>query len=335
VTEQGYPPRRPDRSARQGGAPGRTGRARGGREPSRTSWQLLDAFDAGAESENDPPPWAGPGIEPIRPGRWPGRTPTAEPDDEAEPDDLPPADEPVRRRRLTGRSRAAKARRRRSRRRLVTWGGAAAAIVVIAGVVIYLTRPTPVQSTFVTALQNGEFRSVPNACRVIGAADLSQYLAGTPKSYQANDFAAQSECTYTVDAKPVFRVLDASMQAYQPAAFIGTGNGSATAYAMFSYSSKREQLIKPPKDSPEPPATITPIAGLGQVALGAVQVFHVGAVTDRVTVLVRYHNVLITAYMEAQVSGGFGPVTISDLRAGALAAARQLLAAVQAQSAVG
>jgi hypothetical protein len=217
----------------------------------------------------------------------------------------------------------------------VTWGGAAAAIVVIAGVVIFVTRPTPVQSPFVKVLQKGEFAGVPNACRVIGAAALSQYLAGTPKAYQANDFAAQSECTYTVDAKPTFRVLDASMQAYQPAAFIGTGNGSGTAYATFSYFSERQQLVRPPKHTPEPPATITPIAGLGQAALSAVQVFHVGAVTDRVTVLVRYRNVVITASVEAQVSGGFGPVTISDLRAGALAAARQLLAAVQAQPAVG
>lgn len=340
MTEQGYPPHRPDRSEPQDGAPSRTGRGRGGRPPSRTGWQLLDAFDAGAEAENDPPPWAGPGIEPIRPGRWPGRTSAAEPDDEAAPDDagpdeLPPADEPVRRLRLTGRSRAARARRRRSRRRLATWGGVAAAIVVVAGIVIFVTRPTPAHSLFVTTLQHGEFRGVPNACHVIGAADLSQYLAGTPTSYQANDFTAQSECTYTVDAKPVFRVLDANMQAYQPAAFIGTGNGGATAYAMFSYYSKREQLLKPPKNTPQPPATISPVTGLGQVALSAVQVFHVGAVTDRVTVLVRYRNVLITASMEAQVSGGFGPVATSDLLAGAMAAARQLLTAVQAQSAVG
>jgi len=47
-------------------------------------------------------------------------------------------------------------------------------------------------------------------------------------------------------------------------------------------------------------------------------------------VVARYHNVLVTASLEAQASGGFGPVSIGELRAGALAVARQMMTAVQA-----
>jgi len=220
----------------------------------------------------------------------------------------------------------------------VTWGGVAAGIVVIAGIILYLTQPAAVRSPFVTTLQKGEFRTVPNACRVVSAATLSQSLAGTPKSFQPYNFATQSECTFTVDAKPTFRVMNATLQAYLPAAYIASGNGSATATAAYTYYQQRQQFIKPPKHAAQPPATVTPIAGLGQQALSAVQVFRVGTgtptVTDRVTVLVRYRNVLITASVEAQVSGGFGPASISDLQAGALATARQLLAAVMAEPTV-
>ena len=212
----------------------------------------------------------------------------------------------------------------------MNWGGVAVVIVLIVGAVLYLTRPTPVRPPFVTTLQKGEFSTVPNVCRAVSAATLSQYLAGTPTSLQPFNFPAQSQCTYTVDAKPAFRVLNMTVQAYQPAAYVAFQNGSATADATYTYSQQRQQLAKPPKRAPQPPATITMIDGLGQQALSAVQLFRTGLVTDRVTVLVRYRNVLITSSLEAQESAGFGPVSISDLQAGALAMARQLLAAVKA-----
>jgi hypothetical protein len=217
----------------------------------------------------------------------------------------------------------------------VYWGGAAILVVVIIGAVIALNQPPVVRSQFVTSLQKGEFRTVPDACHVIGAATLSQYLPGTRRSIQPFNDAGQSQCTYTVDARPLFRVLNATMQAYQPAGYIAVGNGSATANATYTYGQQRRQFIKPAKNTPQPPAAITPLTGLGQEAFSALQVFHVGTVTDRVTVLARYHNVLVTASLEAQASDGFGPVSISALQAGALAVARQLMTAVQAVQPVG
>src|SRR5215470_5985947 len=50
LTEQGYPRTQPD-------YPGRRGRSEIPQEPRRSGWQVLDAFDAGGDSEADPPPW--------------------------------------------------------------------------------------------------------------------------------------------------------------------------------------------------------------------------------------------------------------------------------------
>jgi len=210
----------------------------------------------------------------------------------------------------------------------------AVAIVVITGVIIAANQPAQVRSQFVTTLQKGELPTVPDACHVVTAATLGQYLPGTRRRIQPFDDPQQSQCTYTVDARPVFRVLNATMQAYRPAGYIAAGNGSATANAIYTYGQQRRQLIRPARNTPQPPAIITPLAGFGQQALSAVQTFHVGIITDRVTVLVRYRNVLITASLEAQASNGFGPVSISELRAGAVVVARQLLAAVQAEPTV-
>ncbi len=76
-----------------------------------------------------------------------------------------------------------------------------------------------------------------------------------------------------------------------------------------------------------------PIAGLGDQAVSAVQASRHHIVTDRVTVLVRYRNVLIQVQAQAQENGGFGPVSVADLRAAALTAARGTFAAVQRQPA--
>jgi hypothetical protein len=50
---------------------------------------------------------------------------------------------------------------------------------------------------------------------------------------------------------------------------------------------------------------------------------------------VQLHNVLITITLQGQEAGdGFGPIAINGLKAGALAAARQVVAKVHAESAV-
>jgi len=329
VTEPGYPPRQPDHS-------GRSGRSRTPQEPRRTGWQMLDAFEPIAEPEADLPPWAGPtGIEPLRPARRTARPPLDEPAPEPAVTEEPDQDGASRGGRSV-RSRSAAGRRRRSKRRLLYAGTVVLVVAVIAGAVYYLGRPAPRPgSDIVTTLQGGEYRTVPNACRVLPAAAISQYLSGTAKSIQPYDQLDQSQCTYTVDVKPTFRLLNLTVQAYQPYPGLIPGNGSATANAIYNFAQQQQQLAKPPKHTPQPPATIVSVSGLGNEALSAVQIFQTGSVTDRVTVLVRYRNVLITAYLEGQVSGGFGPVPISSLQAGALGAARAMLAKVKAVPAAG
>ena len=314
---------------------------------------MIDAFDEGPDPDSDLPPWAVPGgIEPLRPGSRSRRSegpPRArerdrrpepgEPDQFGGPDrfDGPgpvprrEQEQPARLRRLPGRSRAAAARRRRSKRRLVTWGGSAIVIAVLVAAGLYLTRSHAPPSRFVTTLQPGEFRGVPDSCRVYGGADLRQLMNGQPKSIQPQKEQEQSSCTYTVDAKPTFRVLTVFLQAMQ-ASLVPVGNGSATANAKYTFAQQRQRQAKPPKHTP--PATITPISGMGDQAFSAVQTFRTNAATDLVTVLVRYHNVLITVSYQGEAGKGFGPVTVSELRSGAVAVARAALSRVKAEPTV-
>jgi hypothetical protein len=386
VTEEGYPPRQPHYPGRPG--PSRSARPAGRprpREPRRTGWQVIDAFDDRSDQESDLPPWAGPGaVVPRRPARRPPRVPVPEPrtgvgrpggpglqdprryePDGYEPDryepgldepgldepglDVPSVDEldderrvspdgPERTRRRPGRSRAAAARRRRSKRRLVTWGSAALVAVVIAGGVLLITRSPAPKSRFVTTLQRGELRAVPDACKVLGAAALRQLMGGTPKMIQPQQGQAQSECSYTVDAKPTFRVVNVDLQAMR-ANLVAVGNGSATADARYSFGAQRIQLAKPSKRTPQPPATITAVPGLGDQAFSAVQAFRpdgttAKGATDLVTVVARYRNVLITVSFQGQNGQGFGPVSVVALRSAALNVARAALVRVKAQPTV-
>lgn len=293
---------------------------------------MIDSFDDGSESDSDLPPWAVPGgIEPIRPGRRPRRPREADNFDDpglaAEPD----PDGPPRVARKPRRSRAAATRRRKSKRRLVTWGGVAIVIVVLVGAVILLTQSPAPKSRYVTTLQQGEFKSVPDACKVLGVIALRQLMGGTPKSTQPQQDSALSQCSFTVDAKPTFRVLQITVQAYKASLTVPVGNGSATADAKYTFAQLRRLRAHPPKHTAQPPAAIAQVAGLGDQAFSAVQIFHTKSVTDQVTVIARYRNVLITASFEGQASGGFGPVTVSELRAGAVAAARAALADAKGQ----
>jgi hypothetical protein len=215
----------------------------------------------------------------------------------------------------------------------VTWGGTAIVIAALVAGGLWLTSSPAPKSPFVTTLQQGEYRQVPDACKVIAPADLHRLLNGTPKSIQLYKEPTQSACTFQVDAKPTFRVLNITVLAYQ-ASLTASGNGSATANARYNFAAQDNLLQKPEKRSAQPPATITPVSGLGSEALSAVQVFRTGQVSDRVTVLLRYRNVLITASLQAQETGGFGPVTVAELRSGALTVARTVFAAVRAEQTV-
>jgi hypothetical protein len=308
----------------------------------------LDAFDD--DPDEDLPPWAGLGIYPTGPGRKERRPPAASrpgaveggarrvspaqewagpPDAEEE---SPREEVPERNR---GR-RAAAARARKSRRRLVAGGGGLVVVAVV--VVLWLTGSLPWQgqsspsagSGLVTTFRPGEFRSVPNACHAVSAATLGQYLPGkVSRVAQSLGSATQSQCTWTLDARPDFRVLTVSSQAYPPS-LLSSGDGSATFGAIDAYDQQLQALQNPLKSSKAPKAQLGAAVGLGRSAFTALQVFRVGGdTTDEVTVVVRDRNVLITVTMQGQEhGGGFGPVPVATLRAGALAAAHEVLAGI-------
>jgi hypothetical protein len=154
-----------------------------------------------------------------------------------------------------------------------------------------------------------------------------------PKSIQPQKGQEQSSCTYTVDAKPTFRVLTILVRA-MPASLVAVGNGSATADAKYTFAQQLQRLAKPSKGTAEPPATITTINGIGDQAFSALQTFRTKAATDVVTVLARYRNVLITVTFQGQAGNGFGPVTAAELRSGALAVARAALSHVKSEPTV-
>jgi hypothetical protein len=211
-------------------------------------------------------------------------------------------------------------------------------LVVVVVVVLGLTgnlpwqgHPAPSASDgLVTTFQPGEFQSVPNACQAISAATLGQYLPGkVSRVAQSLSGATQSECTWTLDARPDFRVLSVNSQAYTPS-LLSSGDGSATFGAIDAYAQKLQTLQDPPRASRAPRAQLGAAVGLGRDAFTALQVFHVGGdTTDEVTVVVRDRNVVIIVTMQGQQhGGGFGPVPVATLRAGALAAAHDVLAGI-------
>ncbi len=340
---QGYPPRRPARLPARGrrGYPDDPGSPQ---RPARPGQPRTDAFDDSLEE--DLPPWAGPGIYPAGPGRRERRSP----DDSEEPAGRPGAGEEWAGRPGAGgegpppreagpdrtQGRRAAARARKSRRRILAASGLI--VVVVAVAVLGLTgnlpwqgHPAPSASDgLVTTFQPGEFQSVPNACNAVSAATLGQYLPGkVSRVAQSLSGATQSECTWTLDARPDFRVLTVNSQAYAPS-LLSSGDGSATFGAIDAYARQLQALQQPPRASRAPRAQLGAAVGLGRDAFTALQVFHVGGdTTDEVTVVVRDRNVLIIVTMQGQQrGGGFKPVPVATLRAGALAAAHEVLAGI-------
>ena len=271
----------------------------------------------------DPLPWANPSpARPARPGS-PGDGPAGQ-----EP---PPGQEPPAGAQRTRGSRAARAVARRRRRwlfmlaGLVGVAGAAIAVVLLAA---GGPGPAPVvPGALITTFQPGELQQVPDACRSVPGAIVQQYLPGQVKvtSPLSVDGAAGSSCDWSIDHAPVYRLGQLSMLAYAPSG-LATGNGSATYAAIDAYDSALAGLQNPPPHSAQPRATITMLSGLGNEAFSAQQVFRGGgAVTYVATVVVRYHNVLVTATvngLEQSNRGHFGPVSMSQLSSACMALAQ-------------
>ena len=214
------------------------------------------------------------------------------------------------------------------------------ALVVLAGAVVaavLLTTggsgPAPVTPDgLITTFQPGELRQVPDACKAVPAATVAQYLPGqaTIRPAAVNG-TAESACNWTIDAPPVYRLMEVNLLAYAPNG-LASGNGSATQAARDAFASARQNLINPSQHAVGSRATVTAVSGLGDEAFSAQQVFKVGgAVTEVATVEVRYHNVIVTATLNGldhSNKGNYGPVSPSQLAAAALAFARAAEAAL-------
>ena len=249
--------------------------------------------------------------------QWPG------PETDAE-EALPPP----RTRAPGGRALRAAARRRRR------WFFIGGSVVVLAGavlaVVLLVGRPGPASVTpgaLITTFQPGELRQVPNACHVVPAATVQQYLPGTPKvaSPLPVNGSAASACNWTIDKPPLYRLMQVSLTAYAPNG-LASGNGSATQAATDAYDLALQAVQSPPKGAPASRATLQVLSGFGNQAFSALQVFHVGgAVTDVATVMVRYRNVVVTVTLnglEHSNKGNYGPVSKTQLAAAAMAFTR-------------
>jgi hypothetical protein len=302
--------------------------------------------------EEEPPPWAnlppvrpprtGPGAEPggpgtrlaeSRPGARPGRReevpswarwdgPGADDADLPQPSSREP--------RMPG-GRAQRAAARRRRRWFLLGGGLAVAAGAVLAVVLLTSGgpgPAPVTpNALITTFQPGELRQVPNACHVVPAATVQQYLPGTPKvasPLQVNG-SAGSACNWTVDKPPRYRLMQLNLTAFAPNG-LASGNGSATRAAIDAYAVALQDMQHPPQGAPARKATVRPLPGFGNEAFGALQVFHVtGAVTDVATVTVRYRNVVVTVTLNALAHsdrGHYGPVSQAQLTAAATAFAK-------------
>jgi len=229
-----------------------------------------------------------------------------------------------------------RAGRRRTRRRLIIAVVAVVALAIAA--TIYLLSGGPGAANlgfgnFVTSFLPGELQQVPDPCTTVPAATLQQYMPGTLKEAAPPlNSGATTECTWTLDSAPTYRVLEVQLQAYSPSG-LASGNGSATFAAEDAYQSFENGFTSPGPKSGQPKATVTDLTGMPggtqTSAFQATQVFsRGGATTDVANVLVRYRNVIVTVVVDGldQTSGGkkYGPVAMSDLTAEANAIAREM-----------
>ena len=240
--------------------------------------------------------------------------------------------------------------RRKRRRTLFAIGGALA--VVIAVSVYFLGFRSSGGSTnlgfgsLVTTFLPGEVQAVPDACNTVPSATLSQYLPGTTKQAAPPlNSGTNTECTWTLDNAPTYRVLEVQIEAYTPSALVANpngsglvpaGNGSATYAAEAAFASAQYSLQTPAANSGQTKATIVPLSGMpggnDTSAFSATQVLGKNGDTDVATVYVRYRNVIITAVVQGlnQTTGAkkYGPVSMSDLTTAATTVARQVAAKI-------
>jgi hypothetical protein len=228
------------------------------------------------------------------------------------------------------------------RRRLYIITGAVAvvAIAAIVALAVTLTGGKTGRVGFgslVTTFLPGEIQQVPDACKAVSPATLAQYLpSGQPAiAFPPLNGGTDSQCTWTLDKAPVYRVIEVDVNAFSPSG-LASGNGSATFAASDAYASDLQTMQKPPANSGQPAAATDDIGGLGDSAFVATQIFdRNGTVSYKATVFVRYHNVIVTSVVnglnKATTSkGDYGPVDggMGTLTAAATQAAKEALARI-------
>jgi hypothetical protein len=264
----------------------------------------------------------------------PPRQPSDEAPSWAEPDSVEEFTERWHRRGLDSRNERRSGRRKR--RRLLIAGGTAVALVI--AVVVYLESGGPGAANlgfgnFVTNFLPGELQQVPDPCTTVPAATLNQYLPGTRKQAAPPlNSGKNTQCTWTLDSAPTYRVLEVQLNAYSPSG-LASGNGSATFAAEDAYQTAENGFSSPGSKSGQPKAAVTDLSGMPggtqTSAFQATQVFNRGGtVTDVANVYVRYRNVIITVVVDGldQSNGGkkYGPVSMSDLTAAANTVAKEM-----------
>jgi hypothetical protein len=228
---------------------------------------------------------------------------------------------------------------RRKRKRLYLVGGGAA-VVVIAVLVYFFTGSSggPANTgigALVTSFLPGELQQVPNACGILPSSTINQFLPGQQKVAEPPlNSGAQSDCTWTVDNAPTYRVLEVNLTAYSPNALVAYGNGSATFAAEYAYAEDETGKQHPGPKSGQPTATVADIKNLGSSAFSSVQVFHEnGGTTYVAAVYVRYRNVIIQVVVNGLDQGAkdgkqYGPVSQSTLLSAAQTVAQQASAKI-------
>jgi hypothetical protein len=232
-----------------------------------------------------------------------------------------------------------RADRTKQRRRLVA--AAVAGVLVVGGAAYYfIGKPGqhngPGFGALVTSFLPGELQTVPDACAAVPVPMLDQYLPGnTPKNTKRAEpplnAGANTQCTWTMDNAPTYRVLEVQIVAYSPSG-LASGDGSATFAAEDAYTSALSGMQNPGPKSGQPQATITDLSGMpggtDSSAFEATQVFdRSGSTTDIASVIVRYRNVIVTVVvngLDHSNKGSYGPVSMSDLSTMASTVAHQV-----------
>ena len=223
------------------------------------------------------------------------------------------------------------------RKRLYLAGGGVVA-VAIAVLVYFLTGGGggPANTglkDLVTTFLPGELQQVPNACTSVSSSTLSQALSGPLKQAAPPlNTGAQSQCTWTLDNPPTYRVLEVNLNAYAPSS-LASGDGSATFAAIDAFGQAQNNKQKPKAGSGQPTGTVTTIPNLGSSAFSAMQQFREnGATMDMATVEVRYHNVIIQVVLNgidhSDTGKQYGPVSQSTLLSQAQSIAQQVTSKV-------